>query len=170
MYQIIDCQNKVWDMWINYLLYLLLTTWKKPWKTQAGGSNKWRNEGPSKKHGELLICLKGRYLLDVDGFTIKYKSNETIERCKARLVLAKGYTQTYGIDYLETFALIAKINIVNILLPLAMNLTTTKLGYSGVLKCRCSLCCQLLQRWQLLQRFNGLQQCFVPATQTIAAF
>ena len=31
-------------------------------------------------------------------FTIKYKADDTIERCKARLV-AKGYTQTCGVDY-----------------------------------------------------------------------
>jgi len=53
-------------------------------------------------------------------FTIKYKVDGNVDRYKARLV-AKGFTQTYGIDYQETFAPVAKINSIRVLLSLAVN-------------------------------------------------
>lgn len=54
-------------------------------------------------------------------FSIKYKSNGTIDRYKAKLV-AKEYTQTYKIDYQETFDPMAKMNIVRVILSLTVNL------------------------------------------------
>ena len=53
-------------------------------------------------------------------FAVKSKVDGTIERYKARLV-AKGFTQTHGIDYQETFALVAKINSIWVLLSLVGN-------------------------------------------------
>ena len=53
-------------------------------------------------------------------FTVKCRADGSVDRYKARLV-AKGFTQTYGIDYQETFALVAKINSIRVLLSLAVN-------------------------------------------------
>ena len=46
-----------------------------------------------------------------------YKVDGSLERYKVRLV-AKGYTQTYGVDYQETFVSITKMNVAKFLLSL----------------------------------------------------
>lgn len=51
-------------------------------------------------------------------FAVKYKADGNIERYKAQLV-AKGFTQTYGMDYIMTFTPIAKLNTMSVLLSLA---------------------------------------------------
>ncbi|XP_074375531.1 uncharacterized protein LOC141717357 [Apium graveolens] len=51
-------------------------------------------------------------------FKVKYTASGQLDKYKARLV-AKGFTQTIGVDYSETYAPVAKMTIVRVVLALA---------------------------------------------------
>jgi len=54
-------------------------------------------------------------------FIVKHNADGSVERYKTRLV-AQEFTQTYEIDYEETFAPVAKLNSIRVLISLAVNL------------------------------------------------
>ena len=73
-----------------------------------------RDAGPRKKNKTWEILQKPREKMLVGCkwvFMVKCRADRSIERYKVRF-FAKGYKQTYGINYQETFAPIAKINTV----------------------------------------------------------
>ena len=93
---------------------LMDSKWKKAMNDEM--------EALQKNHTWELVSLPGgkrtvgcRWI-----FTVKLNPNGVIDRYKARLV-AKGYTQKYGIDYGDTFAPVAKINTIRVLISIAAN-------------------------------------------------
>ena len=54
-------------------------------------------------------------------YILKYRPDGSVDKYKARLV-AKCYTQTYGVDYFETFSSVTRLNSIRILFSIVVNL------------------------------------------------
>jgi Reverse transcriptase (RNA-dependent DNA polymerase)/gag-polypeptide of LTR copia-type len=74
-----------------------------------GINGTWREEIPPK--GVNLVSTKWVFL-------VKVKSDGTLDRFKARLV-ARGFSQVYGIDYFETFAPTVRMDTLRVFLAVA---------------------------------------------------
>ena len=81
------------------------------------------------KTWEIVERPKGKNIVDCKWiFTLKYKTDRSLKRHKSRLVV-KGYTQTYGVNYQETFAPVTKMNTIRTLLSLAAHYNWQLLQY-----------------------------------------
>ena len=67
---------------------------------------------------DLVPLPKGRKLVRCKWvYRTKYGPDDKVDKCKAKLVV-KGFSQVEGIDYTETFAPIAKMNSICLVLSL----------------------------------------------------
>lgn len=78
---------------------------------------------------DIVLKPPNKHIVDFKWlFKVKYLPNGCIELYKARLV-AKSFTQTYGLDYFKTFAPVAKMTTVRLLIaiPAAQNWSISQL-------------------------------------------
>jgi len=69
---------------------------------------------------ELVVLPKGKKVIGCKWvYKIKHDADGFMSIYKTRLV-TKGYAQTYGIDYEETYSLVAKMTIVKTIIALAI--------------------------------------------------
>ena len=69
----------------------------------------------------MVVRLEGTDIVSCRWvFNIKYKLDGSIDGYKARLVV-RGFTQSYGIDYEETFSPMTCLNSIRIILSVVVN-------------------------------------------------
>jgi len=69
---------------------------------------------------ELVVLPKDKKAIGCKWvYNIKHNPNGSMSRYKTQLV-AKGYAQTYGIDYEETYSLVTKMTIVRAIIARAI--------------------------------------------------
>ncbi|XP_068332795.1 uncharacterized protein [Pyrus communis] len=90
-----------------------------------------RNHSRTRKPPTMLLMPHGILSVKVSAlekkavgsrwiYKIKFKADGSIKRHKARLV-DRGFTQTFGVDYKETFAPMSQMNSMQVLLSVAIN-------------------------------------------------
>jgi hypothetical protein len=68
---------------------------------------------------ELIALLKDKKIIGCKWvYKVKHNANGFVNKYKARM-FAKGYAQTYGIDYEKTYNQVAKMTTVRIIIVLA---------------------------------------------------
>lgn len=85
-------------------------------------SNNGRTKGFKRKWNLGCSKLTRKKLIDCKWvFIVKYKADGIVQHYKACLVV-KGFSQTYGINYIETFVPVATLNKLQVLLLLRASL------------------------------------------------
>jgi len=93
---------------------------------QAVGNPKWDNAMDEEMAAldvnaiwELIVLPKDKKAIGCKWvYKVKHKAYGSVSRYKARLV-ANGYAQTYGMDYEETYSLVAKMTTIRGIIVMA---------------------------------------------------